>query len=111
MSVAGLPESFTAVDWAAVDATRHPGETGVAWWRTVQAGEVRLRRVRYTPGYRADHWCARGHVLFVLSGALTSELRDGTVVELVSGHSYHVADDASEHRSSTVIGAELLIID
>ena len=43
--------------------TEHPGETGTAFWRTRTFGDVRVRMVEYTPGYLADHWCVKGHIL------------------------------------------------
>jgi hypothetical protein len=35
--------------------------------------------VEYTPGYVADHWCQKGHVLLVLEGELETVLADGRV--------------------------------
>lgn len=108
-----LPElAFTATDWSAVPPVEHPGETGMALWRTFSAGDLRVRMVEYTPGYLADHWCDRGHVLFVLDGALETELRDGRRFKLTAGMSYQVSDfgDAA-HRSSTRTGCRLFIVD
>jgi hypothetical protein len=67
--------------------------------------------VEYSPGYLADHWCAKGHVLLCLEGELTTELADGRVMQLLPGMSYQVADDTMPHRSSTVTGAKLFIVD
>jgi quercetin dioxygenase-like cupin family protein len=67
--------------------------------------------VRYSAGYRADHWCARGHVLLVLDGELTTELQDGSTHILKPGMTYEVASDAAPHRSRTAIGATLFIVD
>ncbi|MFI5531969.1 DHCW motif cupin fold protein [Kitasatospora sp. NPDC051853] len=102
---------FTATDWDEVPVERHPGETGVALWRTRTFGTVRVRRVDYTPGYVADHWCRKGHVLFVLDGELVTTLDDGRVVTTGAGSSYQVADDREAHRSSAPAGARLLIVD
>jgi hypothetical protein len=102
---------FMTTDWAAVPATEHPGASGTATWRTVEAGDVRVRVVEYSPGYLADHWCHRGHVLFVLEGELVTELQDGRVVTLTAGMSYQVANDAAPHRSRTQAGAKLFIVD
>ena len=55
----------------------HSGLTGKAYWKTVKQGNVRMRIVEYTPGYLADHWCDKGHAVFVLDGELESELKDG----------------------------------
>ncbi len=102
---------FTTTDWASVPSTEHPGERGVARWRTIQVGEVRVRMVEYSPGYVADHWCKRGHVLLVLEGELLTELEDGRSFKLTAGMSYEVADDVAPHRSRTTIGARLFIVD
>ncbi len=103
--------SFECIDWAAVKPTTRAGETGVATWREFTAGSVRCRRVDYSSGYFADHWCSRGHVLFVLSGELVVELQDGRSFTLVPGNMYCVGDDMEPHRSHTDVGAELFIVD
>jgi hypothetical protein len=103
--------AFCTTDWNKVPATEHAGETGTAIWRTLETGNIRVRMVEYTPGYRADHWCSRGHVLLVLAGELVTELADGRRVVLPAGSSYQVAEDAEPHRSETSIGAKLFIVD
>jgi hypothetical protein len=99
------------VDWQAVSPTEHSGINGKALWRTLEVGNIRVRMVEYPPGYMADHWCQRGHVLLVLEDELLTELADGTTVTLTPGMSYQVAEDASSHRSSTRTGAKLFIVD
>jgi hypothetical protein len=110
MKIPTLP--FTVTDWASLPATVHPGVTGHALWRTFENEDLRVRLVEYTPGYLADHWCDRGHVLLVLEGELDSELRDGRTFKLTAGMSYQVSNfgDAA-HRSSTRTGAKLFIVD
>jgi quercetin dioxygenase-like cupin family protein len=102
---------FGTTDWAAVAATEHPGHAGVAQWRTRQFGDIRVRMVTYSPGYVADHWCLKGHILLCLEGELRTELQDGRTFVLEAGMSYQVADRAEAHRSSTTIGATLFIVD
>ncbi len=104
---------FSTVDWSTVERTIHPGETGMAWWRTKHFGRVRVRMVDYSPGYLADHWCEKGHVILVTAGTLHTELRDGRTVTLSAGMSYLVADDTMPHRSRTGAdtGATLFIVD
>ena len=109
MRIENVP--FTTVDWNRVEPTPHPGETGVAYWRTLEAGNLRIRMVEYSAGYLADHWCQRGHVLLVLEGELVTELESGGSHVLRAGQSYHVADGASSHRSRTEYGAKLFIVD
>ena len=102
---------FVTTDWASIPSTRHPGASGEALWRTFEAGNVRVRMVEYSPGYVADHWCSRGHVLLVLEGELETELQDGRTFTLTAGTSYQVADNDAPHRSSTTTGARLFIVD
>jgi quercetin dioxygenase-like cupin family protein len=110
MKIPALP--FTVTDWTKISPVVYPGETGQAIWRTFNIGDVRVRQVEYSPGYLADHWCDRGHVLYVLEGELDTELRDGRTFKLKPGTSYQVSDHGdAAHRSSTQIGAKLFIVD
>lgn len=102
---------FTAIDWTTVAAEEHDGISGKAYWQVLRQGNVRVRIVEYTPGYLADHWCEKGHVVHVLKGEFASELRDGRTFHLTAGMSYVVADGTDAHRSSTTDGATLLIVD
>lgn len=102
---------FETTDWSSIAPTEHAGETGVALWRMKTYGSLRVRLVEYSPGYRADHWCSKGHVLFCIEGELQTELEDGRVFHLTPGMSYQVADGAEAHRSSTERGAKLFIVD
>jgi quercetin dioxygenase-like cupin family protein len=103
--------SFSSVDWSTISPTRHAGEEGEAFWRTMRFGLIRVRRVEYSAGYVADHWCSKGHILFVLEGELVTALDDGRVVTTSAGCSYQVADNKEAHRSSAPNGAQLLIVD
>jgi hypothetical protein len=103
--------SFSTTDWSSVTAIEHKGGSGVARWRTVECGAIRLRMVECTPGYVADHWCTKGHVLLCLEGELHTRLEDGRTFVLTPGMSFQVADDAEPHRSSTPFGARLFIVD
>ena len=109
MQIGNIP--FGTTDWSAIEPTTHTGDAGVATWRTRQFGDIRVRMVEYSPGYLADHWCQKGHVLLCLEGELQTELKDGRKVTLKPGTSYQVADGAEAHRSYTPIGAKLFIVD
>ena len=102
---------FGITDWQQLEPTEHPGETGMARWRTRQFGAIRVRLVDYSPGYQSDHWCRKGHILFCVRGELVTELADGRVFRLSPGVSYQVADNAEPHRSRTLAGATLFIVD
>jgi quercetin dioxygenase-like cupin family protein len=109
MQMTDIP--FGTTDWSQVEPTEHPGETGMAYWRTRQFGSLRVRMVEYSAGYLADHWCSKGHILLCLEGRLETELRDGRKFVLTPGTSYQVADQAEAHRSYAPTGAKLFIVD
>ncbi len=109
MKMTGFPLSLT--DWGQVTLTKHPGETGMALWRTHNVGDIRVRMVEYSPGYSADHWCSKGHVVLCLEGELETTLSDGKSFTLTPGQTYQVADGESSHRSSTKPGAKFFIVD
>jgi hypothetical protein len=107
--------AFCTTDWSTVEATRHPGDAGEARWRTQFFGppdnQIRVRMVEYSPGYVADHWCQKGHVILCLKGELDTTLADGRTFKLTPGMTYQVADGAEAHRSSTQPGALLFVVD
>lgn len=102
---------FGITDWQRIQAIEHPGQSGTANWRTCTFGEVRVRMVEYSPGYLADHWCTKGHILLVLEGELVTELEGGQVFTLTAGTSYQIADHEEAHRSRSPRGARLFIVD
>lgn len=105
------PIPFQTIDWNLIPKTEHKGETGTAFWQTLQFDGLRIRLVEYSAGYFADHWCEKGHIVHCLDGEFTSELKSGEIFSLSKGMSYVVSDDVSSHRSSTKNGVKLLIID
>jgi quercetin dioxygenase-like cupin family protein len=102
---------FQTINWDLIPSTEHKGETGVANWRSWQADGLRVRMVEYSPGYLADHWCQKGHIVHCLEGAFESQLETGESFTLTKGMTYIVSDDLSSHRSVTKEGVKLLIID
>jgi hypothetical protein len=109
MQMSSIP--FSTTDWSQVERTEHRGERGMAFWRTKTFGGIRVRMVEYTPGYLADHWCEKGHILFCVDGQLDTDLKDGRSFTLKPGMSYQVADGAEPHRSHTGVGARLFVVD
>lgn len=109
MKMSAIP--FGLTDWAQIEKTKHPGEVGHAIWQTQTFGDIRVRMVEYSPGYLADHWCSKGHILLCLKGELHTELDDGRTFVLTPGVSYQVADKAEAHRSFTEVGATLFVVD
>jgi mannose-6-phosphate isomerase class I len=109
LQISGI--AFGTTDWSRITPTEHRGETGTAYWRTQHFEGIRVRMVEYTPGYRADHWCVKGHILLCTEGQLETELKDGRRFTLKPGMSYQVADNTDAHRSFTEAGAKLFIVD
>jgi hypothetical protein len=109
MRLENLP--LGVIDWSRIPPSSHPGASGTAAVRARQFGEIQLRRVDYSPGYLADHWCSKGHLVFVIAGDLTIEHQDGRRYALTSGMSYHVADDGPPHRALSENGATVFAID
>jgi hypothetical protein len=110
MKLENLP--IGAIDWSAVPAFVQPGESGTATARTHDLGAVKLRLVEYGAGYRADHWCAKGHLVHVIAGALVIEHQDGRRFALAPGMSWHAPDDAGPpHRVLCDHGATVFIAD
>lgn len=110
MQIQDVP--FTVTHWDNETPAEYKGETGTSFWRTFEQGNIRVRMIEYSPGYKADHWCPRGHVLLVLKGELVIELKDGQKFTLVPGMSFQAADDEKNpHLAFTEIGAKVFIVD
>jgi hypothetical protein len=102
---------FQTIDWDSIPKEEHPGEKGIAFWRTVQFQGLRIRIVEYSKGYIADHWCPKGHIVHCLEGNFICELHDGKKFSLTKGMTYVVSDELSTHRSISKNGVKLMIID
>ena len=110
MKIIDVP--FATTDWSKIDPSEHKGESGTSFWRTFEAGNIRVRLVEYSPGFKSDHWCARGHVLLVLEGELAIKLKDGREIILSPETSFQVADDeANPHLAYTEKGSKVFIVD
>ncbi len=102
---------FQLTTWETIPVIEHAGETGMAYWKTKQFAGLRIRMVEYSPNYKADHWCEKGHIIYCIAGEMDTELADGSVHKLSKGMTYEVSDDLSSHRTSSVNGVKLFIID
>lgn len=99
------------IDWSSIAATTHPGESGTAVSRTVEWGAARVRVVKYSAGYKGDHWCERGHMTICLEGAYTIEYEGGACESIRAGDSWCANDGAPGHRIFTPSGTKLFIVD
>jgi len=102
---------FQTINWELIEKIEHKGETGVAFWQTIQFDGLRIRLVEYSSGYLADHWCQKGNIVHCLEGEFISELKTGEKIKLTKGETYIVSDELSSHRSISEKGVKLLIID
>lgn len=109
MQLASFP--FRTIDWSSVPKEEHSGETGTALWQVQMVNDIRVRRVEYSAGYKADHWCSKGHIIFCLHGEMDTELQDGRVFTLKAGMCYFVGDNNEAHRSTSTGGCQLFIVD
>lgn len=109
MKLDGL--TYATIDWARIPAEEHPGEKGTARSKVHQSGDIRIRMVEYSPGYLADHWCSKGHVVLCFRGEFVSEHKDGSTHVMREGMTYIVGDGSMPHKSSTETGATLFIVD
>jgi hypothetical protein len=100
------------IDWPCLEAASGRGETGEAKFSAHDFGPYRLRVVEYGPGYLADHWCSKGHIIYVVAGQLVIECRDGSSNTLTANMSYCIGDDADPpHRVRSDSGATAFIVD
>jgi len=102
---------FSTIDWSKIERVEYTGEMGTAIWQTIQFSGLRIRLAEYSPGYLADHWCQKGHIVHCLGGEFMSELSNDTRFLLTSEMTYIVSDNLSSHRSFSQNGVKLLIID
>lgn len=109
MKLAAFP--FQTLGWNDIPAEEHKGTTGRALWKIFNMGDIRIRMVEYSAGYFADHWCSKGHIIYCITGEMITELEDGREFILAQGMTYHVGDASDAHRSRSVNGCTLFIVD
>jgi hypothetical protein len=101
----------TVTDWTKTAPSTVMGERGKAIVRARQFGDVQIRLVEYSSNYRSDHWCSKGHIVFVIAGSLTVEHRDGPSYAIYENMTYTVADEDGAHRVLSEHGATAFIVD
>jgi quercetin dioxygenase-like cupin family protein len=102
---------FQTINWSSIPKEEHKGETGIAYWQVQQVNDIRVRIVEYSPGYKADHWCSKGHIILCLEGEMHTELDDGRMMKLSKGMCYFVGNNNEAHRTTTSMGCKLFIVD
>jgi hypothetical protein len=101
----------TAIYWDKINSETFNGETGFTVVKSQSFGDMKIRQVEYSANYLADHWCEKGHVVFMVSGQLMLEHIDGSVLEMNGGSTYVVGDNTMAHRARSNSGALVLIVD
>ena len=109
MKIATFP--FQTLDWSSVEKVEHNGITGFAVWQVFMMNDTRIRMVEYSPGYKADHWCSKGHIILCVEGEMNTELKDGRIYKLIKGMCYFVGDNNEAHQISSAGGCKLFIVD
>ncbi|MEO6548528.1 MAG: DHCW motif cupin fold protein [Ferruginibacter sp.] len=102
---------FQTLDWQTIEPVIHKGETGFAIWKVFMMNTTRIRLVEYSPGYLADHWCTKGHIIYCIKGQMETTLEDGRSYLLKTGMNYFVGDHNEPHQSKTTEGCTLFIVD
>ncbi len=102
---------FQTIDWTFITKEIHTGDSGTAYWQIAHVGNIRVRMVEYSPAYEADHWCSKGHIIFCIDGEMETTLKDGRKFILQKGMTYHVGDGNEAHRTASLQGCKLFIVD
>lgn len=105
------PFKFQTLDWSGIPKEEYKGETGMAYWQVFMMNNIRVRKVEYSQGFKADHWCSKGHIILCMEGEMNTELDDGRIMNLKEGMTYFVGDNCEAHRTSSENGCKLFIID
>ena len=105
------PIPFQLISWENVQKESQDGESGYVESKVLEWKGLRIRIVKYSRGYIADHCCSKGHIVHCLQGTFVSEMEDGSEFILHEGMSYIVSNGMSSHRSKSADGVKLLIID
>ncbi len=109
MKIENIP--FIISDWNKENSQRINGESGFADMKTFEQGNIRVRLVEYSPDYKADHWCKKGHIVFILEGEVAIKIDDGRKFKLSKGMSFQVADNVDAHKAFSTNGAKAFIVD
>ena len=100
-----------SVQWEKISSEKVVGESGYVISKTQIVGEIKVRIVEYSHSYLADHWCDKGHIVFVIEGELIIEHKNGSSYNIKKGMSYFVGDNSMPHKAKSNSGAKVFIVD
>jgi len=103
---------FELIDWTNIEAKEVNGITEKAYWRTKNFNDVRIRIIEKLPGYRADHYCRKGHIIHIISGSMEVYFENGDKFNIKEGESLFLSDvEENGHSTYTEKGVKYFIID
>ena len=109
MVISDVP--FSTFSWKGQPEVTTKGESGEVRSRAVSIGDYRARVVTFSASYKADHWCRKGHIVFVQDGDLSISFDDGRKALLIAGEGFVLSDEDGSHLVESVEGATATILD
>lgn len=103
---------YALIDWQNVESAEVKGITGNAFWKTKKFNDLRIRIIEKSPGYRADHYCKKGHVIYVIEGEMEIYFENDEKFSVSTGQTVFLGDDPEfGHCTFTEKGIKYFIID
>lgn len=99
------------IEWEKFPSEKIIGKNGFVISKTQMLGEIKVRLVEYSTDYFADHWCEKGHLIFIAEGELIIEHKDHSPCTVTKGMSYVVGDNSLAHKAKSFSGAKVFIVD
>ena len=100
-----------SINWENIPGEQSDGITGNATSKTVSCQAIKIRKLDFSESYEADHWCEKGHIIYVITGELIIEYKDGSSINVAQGNSLILGDNISSHKAKTKTTTQILIID
>ncbi|MBX3163535.1 MAG: DHCW motif cupin fold protein [Bacteroidetes bacterium] len=100
-----------AINWENIPTEKANGITGFVLAKTIELPAFKIRELSFSENYEADHWCEKGHIIYVISGELIIAYNDGTHITIPTGNSLILGDNISSHKAKTKTETQILIID
>jgi len=99
------------IDWDKIPSEKINGTSGFVISKMVEFNYIRIRLLHFSENYEADHWCDKGHIIFVVFGELVIEYKDNTHQKILTNNSVILGDNILSHKVITEIETKVFIID
>lgn len=99
------------IDWEKIPNQKLIGTTGYVLSKKIEIQNLNIRQLIFSRDYEADHWCEKGHIIYVISGELIIEFSDGSRTIIPRENSLILGDSISSHKAKTEMETKILIID